>query len=103
MLYMVVERFKAGDPQPIGERFRRCGRLLPDGVTYHDSWIDSTGTRCFQLMESPNTALLSEWISLWVDLIDFDVVPVVPSREFWETHIPCDKGGLHRSASDRGA
>jgi hypothetical protein len=29
MLFMVIERFKQGDPQPIGERFARQGRMLP--------------------------------------------------------------------------
>jgi len=29
MLFMVIERFKGGNPKPIGERFRRDGRMLP--------------------------------------------------------------------------
>jgi hypothetical protein len=53
MLFMVIESFKRGDPGPVGERFKVCGRMLPDGVTYQASWIDETGSRCFQIMEAP--------------------------------------------------
>src|ERR1700761_3997858 len=38
MPFMVIERFRDGDPAPIGERFRRDGRMLPPGVVYETSW-----------------------------------------------------------------
>ncbi len=83
MLFMVIERFRHGDPNPIGDRFRNSGRMLPEGVAYHASWIDSTGTRCFQVMETSDPGLLSTWVSRWDDLIEFEIVPVVTSSEFW--------------------
>jgi len=83
MLFMVIEHFRNADPKPIGERFKRSGRMLPDGLTYHASWIDAAGTRCFQIMEAPHRELLDAWISRWDDLIDFEIVPVVTSGDFW--------------------
>lgn len=83
MLLMVIERFKHGDAGPIGERFKRSGRMLPEGVTYHASWVDSTGTRCFQLMETLHPELLNTWVSCWDDLVDFEIVPVLTSADFW--------------------
>lgn len=83
MLFMVIERFKNGDAAPIAERFERSGRMLPEGVAYHASWVDSTGARCFQIMETPHPALLKSWISRWDDLIDFEVVPVLTSSDLW--------------------
>ena len=83
MLFMVIERFKQADPTSIGERFRQKGRMLPEGVTYHASWVDSTGARCFQVMEAPSLEALDAWTRRWIDLIDFEIVPVVPSAEFW--------------------
>lgn len=83
MLFMVIERFKQSDPRPIRERFTRHGRMLPDGVIYHASWVDATGTRCFQVMEAPQTASLAPWMERWRDLIDFEVVPILTSAEFW--------------------
>ena len=83
MLFIVIERFKHGNPRLIGERFKRSGRMLPEGVTYHASWVDSAGTRCFQMMEAPDSQSLDAWIARWNDLIDFEVVPVVASADFW--------------------
>ena len=82
MLFMVIERFKC-DAKAIGERFKRNGRMLPEGVTYHASWVDSTGTRCFQIMEARRLESLNPWISRWDDLIDFELVPVLVSAAFW--------------------
>ena len=83
MLFMIIERFKGGDARPIGERFRRFGRMLPEGVVYLSSWIDPQGARCFQVMEAPNPESLTAWVSRWHDLIDFEIVPVLTSGEFW--------------------
>jgi hypothetical protein len=83
MLFMVIGRFKHGDPGPVGKRFKRSGRMLAEGVTYHASWVDSTGTRCFQVMETPHPELLNTWVSRWEDLVDFEIVPVLISADFW--------------------
>jgi hypothetical protein len=83
MLFMVIERFKDGEPRRVGERFRESGRMLPDGVAYHASWVDRAGSRCFQVMEAPNPELLNLWVSRWDDLVDFEIVPVLTSSEFW--------------------
>jgi hypothetical protein len=56
MLFMVIEQFKNGDAAPIGERFRKCGRMMPEGVVYQGRWDD---------------------------LVDLEVIPVVTSAEFW--------------------
>jgi len=84
MLYMVIERFKSGDIAPVGERYRKLGRLMPDGLNYVASWLDPSGTICFQIMETASPQLLDTWISHWNDLVDFEVTPVVTSVEFWE-------------------
>lgn len=83
MLFMVVERFKGDDARLAGERFLQHGRMLPQGVAYVTSWVDQAGTRCFQVMEAPNRESLGPWVARWDDLIDFEIVPVVSSAEFW--------------------
>jgi hypothetical protein len=80
MRYMVVERFVHG-PRPVYERGEREGRLLPEGLTYVDSWIDERLDRCFQLMETDDASLLNDWIARWDDLAEFEVVPVLDSAE----------------------
>jgi hypothetical protein len=83
MLFMVIERFKGRDATHIGERFRQHGRMLPEGVIYHTSWMDSAGSRCFQLMEARDWESLMPWVTRWDDLIDFEIVPVLTSQDFW--------------------
>jgi hypothetical protein len=81
MLYMVVEHFKNGDAVPVYRRFRERGRMAPIGLTYISSWVTADLTRCFQIMESPNRALLDQWLAQWADLVDFEVLPVITSAE----------------------
>lgn len=38
-------------------------------------------TTCYQVMESPDRALLDEWMAAWSDLVDFEVIPVLTSGE----------------------
>ena len=79
MRYMVIERFR--DPRAIYERLRDLGRLMPEGLSYLDSWIASDLSRCFQLMECEDPKLLDEWMAGWDDLMELDVVPIVSSVE----------------------
>ena len=80
---MVIESFKHGHPLLVSERFKSSGRMLPEGVIYHASWVDAKGNRCFQLMETSHPELLDAWVSCWDDLIDFEIIPVLTSTGFW--------------------
>lgn len=81
MLYLVIEHFKNNDPSPVYGRFDEFGRMSPEGLRYIDSWVDQDLARCFQLMETEDRELIDEWIAKWSDLVDFDVIPVMTSRE----------------------
>ncbi len=81
MLFMVIERFKHRDAKAIYRRFRDQGRGMPDGLKYVGSWIETNFDRCFQLMECDDARLFQQWIVRWSDLIEFEIVPVVPSAE----------------------
>jgi hypothetical protein len=79
VLFMVIERFRDGRPHPVYERAASRGRMMPDGLRYVDSWVDAGFGRCFQLMECDDLSLLMAWTAEWTDLVEFEVVPVVPS------------------------
>jgi len=63
MLFMVIERFKHADPKPIGERFRQSGRRLPEGVTYHASWVDVTAVGVSRPWRHPGGNCSTVWIA----------------------------------------
>ncbi|MBI4573524.1 MAG: DUF3303 family protein, partial [candidate division NC10 bacterium] len=44
--------------------------------------------RCFQLMECDDARLLQQWMVQWQDLVEFEIIPVVPSKETVETITP---------------
>ena len=88
MLFMIVERFKERDPAPIYQRLRESGRSMPEGLRYIDSWIEPNFERCFQLMECDDARLLQQWIVHWRDLMEFEIVPVVPSKDTREIVAP---------------
>ena len=74
--YMVIETFVPGKKAEVYQRFREKGRLLPEGLFYLNSWVEQDGDRCFQLMETANSALFERWISNWQDVTKFEVVEI---------------------------
>lgn len=81
MHYMIIERFRGGDPVPVYRRFRDKGRMAPDGLTYVGSWVTPDLTTCYQVMECDDRSLLDQWIANWKDIVDFDVIPALTSAE----------------------
>jgi hypothetical protein len=88
MLFMIVERFRNGDPVPVYRRFRDRGRLAPEGVKYVNSWVTDDLRTCYQVMECEYRGLLDQWLANWADIVEFDVYPVVTSAEAVEAVAP---------------
>ncbi|MBV9718308.1 MAG: DUF3303 family protein [Candidatus Eremiobacteraeota bacterium] len=81
--FMVIERFKCGSLEQVGQRFLKLGRLLPADVTVVASWMAASGETCYQLMTAPSVNALMSWTCAWHDLVDFEITPVVTSDAFW--------------------
>ncbi len=81
MLFMIIEKFHSGKVKDLYQRFEEKGRLMPDGVNYINSWIDSKINTCYQVMKSDAEVKIHEWISNWSDLADFEVLPVITSAQ----------------------
>ena len=81
MLFMVIERFR--DTTRVRERFLERGRMIPADVTYHSSWIDPARAWCYQLMEAESADRLDPWVRAWSDLVEFEIIPVETSADFW--------------------
>lgn len=78
---MAIEHFKNRNPLSIYRRFQEQGRMMPEGLKYVGSWVEANFDRCFQLMECDDLRPLQQWILQWHDLGEFEIVPVVPSKE----------------------
>jgi hypothetical protein len=78
---MIVEHFRGGDAVPVYRRFRDRGRMAPEGLRYIGSWVTDDFRHCYQVMETDERRLLDDWIAIWADLVDFEVIPVMPSAE----------------------
>ncbi|MDT7687618.1 MAG: hypothetical protein QOE46_377 [Acidobacteriota bacterium] len=85
---MVIERFRNGDAAAVYRRFREKGRMMPEGLKYVGSWVEPDFERCFQLMECDDPQLFRQWTACWEDLMDFEIVPVVTSKEALEAISP---------------
>jgi hypothetical protein len=88
MLFMVIEKFKNKNVRAVYSRSREKGRMFPKGLKYVDSWVEANLDRCFQLMECDDSRLFQHWVIQWQDLVDFEIVPVVPSKQTMETITP---------------
>ena len=85
---MVIEKFKNQNARAVYVRFREQGRMLPDGLKYVDSWVEASFDRCFQIMECDDPRLFQQWVIKWQDLVDFEIVPIVPSKQTAEAINP---------------
>jgi len=81
MLFLVIERFKGGDPKPVYRRFRESGRMAPAGVNYVASWVTADLSCCYQVMDCDSRTALDEWTARWSDLVDFEIMPVITSAD----------------------
>lgn len=81
MHYMIIETFYQDKIKAMYQRFETNGRMLPDGVSYINSWIDAELTTCYQVMESDSPEKIAEWVSRWNDLVEFKIIPVITSAE----------------------
>jgi hypothetical protein len=99
MLFMAIERFKAGGAAAVYRRFGEQGRMMPDGLKYVGSWVEADLGRCFQLVECDDPRLVQEWVDCWADLVDFEIVPVITSAEAVERISPLLSQALDREGS----
>jgi Protein of unknown function (DUF3303) len=79
--YMVVEQFGEGRAGDVYRRFAEKGRMLPEGLHHIDSWVAADLCTCYQLMETDEFGLFAQWTRHWEDLVEFEIVPIIPSPE----------------------
>jgi len=78
--FMVIETFRNQDATTVYRRFREKGRMMPDGLTFIESFVTADLSRCFQVMECEDVTLLQKWVAQWSDLIGFEILPVTAGK-----------------------
>lgn len=59
--------------------------MVPEGLTYLDSWVEPNFDRCFQLMECDDLRLIQQWVLNWRGSgVTIEIVLVVPSKDTME-------------------
>jgi hypothetical protein len=81
MLFMVIEKYRDGDPKPVYRRLKEKGRMAPPGAHYLASWVTTDFERCYQMMDCDDRNLLDEWMASWGDIVEFEVIPVITSEK----------------------
>ena len=79
MLFMVIEHFKADKKEAVYDRVKTEGRMLPEGLEYVSSWVETDGNRCFQIMRADHLWLFDDWVKQWSDLVEFEIIPIQES------------------------
>ena len=74
--YMVVERFKPGLMEENYKVYNTQGRMFPKGLHYLNSWVNSDNNISFQLRESNDPTLFTEWFKKWDQYVDFELFPI---------------------------
>lgn len=88
MPYMVIERFKNRDAKAVYRRFEEKGGMAPEGLVSLESWVETNFDRCCQLMECDDVSLLEQWAAHGRDLVEFEFVTVLRSKEAVEFTTP---------------
>lgn len=77
MLYMVIEKYK--DKEAVYKRFHKKGRMMPEGVSYVNSWVTEDGNTCYQINKA-------ESIELSVSGSSWRRSRMLPGQCSYETH-----------------
>ena len=70
--------------------------MIPEGVSYINSWINGELTTCYQVMEADDINKLNTWIANWNDLADFEIIPVISSKEAKEKALKSETSNVKR-------
>ena len=81
MLFIACEKFKTAGAKDVYRRSRDKGRMLPNGLKFVSSWVDLEFTQCFQIMETDDPYLLSQWTDQWKDIVEFEIIAIRTSVE----------------------
>ena len=84
MKFMLTFTMKPDKRNEAIARFMKTGGQPPKGVKLLGRWTRSDISQGYDLLESEDTAALTELALQWSDLMDMQIVPVVEDKELTE-------------------
>ena len=86
MKFMMTFRWKPNTAER-GEaiaRFQKTGGKPPEGAKLLGRWTKADLSGGFDLLETDDPKLLAEFASMWSDLMELSIVPVLEDQELSE-------------------
>ena len=85
-MYMVRFKLSGADRNTAITRFMTNEKAMtpPEGVTSVARWHSVEGNGGWNIVDSPDTKSVADWILHWSDVLSYTVTPVVSDEELGE-------------------
>ncbi len=84
MLFMNIYTWEPGQRNELVKRRMEKGISLSEGVKKVGEWTDLGGGRAFLLMEATDPKACMESSTMWSDLMNMEVVPLIETSEIFK-------------------
>jgi len=81
MLFMAIVTWKPEHKIEIVKRSQEKGPMRPEGIKIINEWVDVSGGKSFALFEANNSNDILSWVTVWSDIMEFEILPVMELEE----------------------
>jgi len=81
MLFMGIVTWKPEHKIEMVKRTQEKGPMRPEGIKFINEWVAVSGGKSFALFEANNSNDILSWVTVWSDIIEFEIFPVMELEE----------------------
>lgn len=81
MLFMAIVTWKPEHKIEMVKRSQEKGSMRPEGIKFINEWVDVSGGKSFSLFEANNSNDILSWVTVWTDIMEFEITPVMELDE----------------------
>lgn len=81
MLFMAIVSWKPEHKIEMVKRTQEKGPMRPEGIKFINEWVDVSGGKSFALFEANSSNDILSWVTVWSDIIEFEIFPVMELEE----------------------
>ncbi len=82
MQYLVIWTIRPEHIRQAQERFKETGGHPPEGIKMLGRWHFASGGKGMALTETDDATGLAKWTQEWIDLLSFEIEPVLNDEQF---------------------